>query len=605
MRLTVALLALSVLGCGGTTDGGTPDGGVDGGHQPPPHLVLSEASAAITPGTPAWVELFNGTSQAIDLSGYKLRSGLLLDDGGVESAGSDFTLPMRSLAPGGFIVASGKPFADLYESPQLMLLGTPGASFYFTADGGPSFVQLYKTSGELVDAVSFGAPVDGWSGAGAPLPSAPTDFGRVLARHLDRDDTNSAADWAVCEFSTPAGANDAFDPTDQDLDGLPDSAERSGGTFAGIPLYDLGARTGERDVFVEIDWMSTDGGPAPGDPGVTPRVEALDQIRKVFAGHGITLHFDVGARAYLDGGELPLGSYDLGGGNELPFACTLTMSAVPGAQSFYELKANNFDLRRRPSFHYVVFGNSIADVSCGDRGATGRAEEGGNDIEISLGTGLYHDDTQNRVNQVINVQSATLMHELGHNFGLRHGGSDDVGYKPNYLSVMNYLYQLVGLPVIGTNEGDRYYWFYGGDTGLCSSDPPAVTGLLQLTQGPAAAPGTFRLDYSDGSGAPLDQSALDETKGLGRTGSTGVDFNWNGMIDATPVSADIDSAAGSPTCPLGSNASGVLRDFDDWSAITLPFTHSSDAQSGASLPRVRFDLMGDRQPEVVEPRLNR
>ena len=42
-------------------------------------------------------------------------------------------------------------------------------------------------------------------------------------------------------------------------------------------------------------------------------------------------------------------------------------------------------------------------------------------------------------------QAGTLMHELGHNLGLRHGGNDDVNTKPNYLSVMNYAFQNIGL----------------------------------------------------------------------------------------------------------------------------------------------------------------
>ena len=37
------------------------------------------------------------------------------------------------------------------------------------------------------------------------------------------------------------------------------------------------------------------------------------------------------------------------------------------------------------------------------------------------------------------------MHELGHNLGLRHGGDDLPNFKPNYLSVMNYSFQLTGL----------------------------------------------------------------------------------------------------------------------------------------------------------------
>ena len=38
------------------------------------------------------------------------------------------------------------------------------------------------------------------------------------------------------------------------------------------------------------------------------------------------------------------------------------------------------------------------------------------------------------------------MHEWGHNFGRRHGGDlFEPNCKPQYLSVMNYLYQLRGL----------------------------------------------------------------------------------------------------------------------------------------------------------------
>ena len=43
-------------------------------------------------------------------------------------------------------------------------------------------------------------------------------------------------------------------------------------------------------------------------------------------------------------------------------------------------------------------------------------------------------------------QASTLMHELGHNFGRSHGGDlAQLNGKPNFLSVMNYLFQLNGL----------------------------------------------------------------------------------------------------------------------------------------------------------------
>jgi hypothetical protein len=39
-------------------------------------------------------------------------------------------------------------------------------------------------------------------------------------------------------------------------------------------------------------------------------------------------------------------------------------------------------------------------------------------------------------------QEGTLMHEFGHNLDLHHGGNNDFNYKPNYISVMNYIFQL-------------------------------------------------------------------------------------------------------------------------------------------------------------------
>jgi hypothetical protein len=37
------------------------------------------------------------------------------------------------------------------------------------------------------------------------------------------------------------------------------------------------------------------------------------------------------------------------------------------------------------------------------------------------------------------------VHELGHNLGLRHGGNDHNVGKPNFLSIMNYHFQTIGL----------------------------------------------------------------------------------------------------------------------------------------------------------------
>ena len=53
-------------------------------------------------------------------------------------------------------------------------------------------------------------------------------------------------------------------------------------------------------------------------------------------------------------------------------------------------------------------------------------------------------------------QAGTFMHELGHNLGLRHGGTDESNYKPNYLSVMNYAFQFYGL-IKNNSQGNFDY----------------------------------------------------------------------------------------------------------------------------------------------------
>lgn len=59
---------------------------------------------------------------------------------------------------------------------------------------------------------------------------------------------------------------------------------------------------------------------------------------------------------------------------------------------------------------------------------------------LSIGGGwpTYCHDAASCLSQ---VQAGTIMHELGHSLGLLHGGQTSEWFKPNYLSVMNYLFQ--------------------------------------------------------------------------------------------------------------------------------------------------------------------
>jgi hypothetical protein len=87
-------------------------------------------------------------------------------------------------------------------------------------------------------------------------------------------------------------------------------------------------------------------------------------------------------------------------------------------------------------FHYAIFAHSVfpdnTTTSLWEDTISGYAELPGNDLIVSLGEWDF----------TAGEQEGTFMHELGHNLGLDHGGGDSMNYKPNYLSVMNYTFQM-------------------------------------------------------------------------------------------------------------------------------------------------------------------
>src|SRR6185369_4859250 len=60
----------------------------------------------------------------------------------------------------------------------------------------------------------------------------------------------------------------------------------------------------------------------------------------------------------------------------------------------------------------------------------------------------------------VQFEAGIVMHELGHNLGLRHGGFEDTNYKPNYLSVMNYAFQ-GGIHYMAAPGGPTLPWWAG------------------------------------------------------------------------------------------------------------------------------------------------
>src|SRR5699024_4267125 len=116
---------------------------------------------------------------------------------------------------------------------------------------------------------------------------------------------------------------------------------------------------------------------------------------------------------------------------------------------YIEIRKNHFTFGRSGLYHYCLWAPAYLGPDGLPSLSSGLAEIGGDSFVV---TQLPSTNTSNSTRV---QQAGTFMHELGHNLGLCHtpdkschsssssGGADN--YRPNYFSVMNYLYQLSGL----------------------------------------------------------------------------------------------------------------------------------------------------------------
>src|SRR6185295_184446 len=194
------------------------------------------------------------------------------------------------------------------------------------------------------------------------------------------------------------------------------------------------------------------------------RADTDPQTMCQFSGHPGTVGFRTGFQAIKDA---VIGTTD---GSAIP-------TVLPGQDDPCDLPGNTcvkrFDRNRKDMFHYVFFAHAVGvpkdlclnpDGSTNDacqltpafhtpRTNTGIADSPGAHALVTLGGFL---DVNGKPIGTPFMQGSTLMHELGHTFELTHAGVPVLGpgyvplerepnCKPNYLSVMNYLFQLRGL----------------------------------------------------------------------------------------------------------------------------------------------------------------
>lgn len=343
--------------------------------------------------------------------------------------------------------------------------------------------------------------------------------------------------WVLCLLllPCPARADDVLLPLfippvltplsqDTDGDGLPDIWERNGyrdgGTFVDLPA--LGADPRRKDLFVWMDYMVH-----PTNGSMAPSQSVIDNIKAVFANApvsnpdgttGITIH--------------PILK------NEVAYAETIGQSGNYTVvwQEVDTRKNASFTAAYAKSFRYMIWGNSY------NNGSSSGLARGipATDFLVTLGRWPTPGGTDWQ-------KLGTFIHELGHCLSLTHGGSDHANYKPNYLSVMSYFFQISGLYKDG-HWGEENY--------------------------------PLQFDYQRMATPDLDENNLNENLGLTGAGSvTGygtrywyysggwyeatstnaagaIDWNKNNVIESS-VAADIN----------GSGSMTVITSQNNWDNI--------------------------------------
>lgn len=549
----------------------------------PGALLISEISSSRYDETGAWLEIYNSSAQDISLNGVSLRAAGASWRSSLES----FSFPVNTqIKAGAYLLVAGKlPNETRANTNQIVYVGNTISTPSWSMDGA---LELVK-DGVTLDFVRFGnslaAPLSASAWSGSNVAAMPFSYGQSLVRLGGmKVNSHSKQDWVLVPFATPGGPNDvAANATDNDKDGIPDSAEVPGGTFAGIDYYAMGARVGQADIFIQIDHMKST------DQGVLPAKESMQKVVDAFKTRNIAVHFDSGALYSYD---INPALFNLGGSrisknNQVDYHQCLGMGDKLNCASIYDYKDKSMDIRRKQVFHYLLMGNSQNED--GKSGSSGYAEIIGNDIIVTLGDWGLNSKSENQLNKLVNFQAATIMHELGHNLGLDHGGDEPSNYKPNYYSVMNYLYQLMGL---GSNPKtssaiERYFLAKKANGFDWNS-------LCKLETGPCSR--DFRIDYSDGSGSMLDEYNLNESAMIGR-GSLGAYADWNldGQLNRLNYALDLNDD-GKKT---------FLHDYNDWGNLTLAFARTASGNSGASIKRSASvtainPILNDKQRWSVE-----
>ena len=318
------------------------------------------------------------------------------------------------------------------------------------------------------------------------------------------------------------------------------------------------------DIYLEIDCYT----------GYCPSITVIDDIKAAFeSADGIAGNGNINLHVQLDEQDIVCATHDSYLSDNTNCRQTRMTSATNTFKGFDQIKAAHFGSltercttpgidctenawwsaeghkQKMTVFHYALFVKQQFE----DPSSSGVSEQWGNDIMVSLGSFTGGVGS-------IDEQEGTLMHELGHNLDLDHGGPRKlaanpaenlsahygINCKPNYLSVMSYSRQMRNL--VTDRDLDFSRMAIGpnptGDT-LAENSLDENAGIAPYTTPETVVYNSAGVRYTT-------------------TGSSFVDWN---VITTGTVQENINGLSG---C---TNSAGyqTLRSFADWPNLWFKF----------------------------------
>lgn len=256
-------------------------------------------------------------------------------------------------------------------------------------------------------------------------------------------------------------------------------------------------------IYVEIDYMEV----SPSHSH-KPSQDVIRRVRDAFQHEGYAIHLDLS--------------------NSIPHQRAIQVGSIlETSPAVVDLMNHYFQHIGDDRYFYSIWGHNFASGQT-VYDYSGIADTPGRVHLVTLGSFTDFGTEDNRV--------GTFIHEFGHNLGQLHGGTNDDHCKPNYISVMNYYYQLDGI----------------------------TAGLVEQDFAPPGFSWPIDFSYSHGLLTSLNESALDETFGLG----LGHPIDWNGAggIQMSTVMFDVQDGLPGNAC-LSDGSLTTIHDFDNWSSI--------------------------------------